>query len=117
MACAIWGGAWRMPTEAEVEELIAECTWELNRFNATGRGEIIFYTVTGPNDNSIDILVSGGYYSGDTLTNQENGYFWISTPNTSTDTGNARYLRLQEDGYTPVATGRYIGVPIRPVKD
>ncbi len=112
-ARAIWGGSWRMPTLADVEELMSECTWELNRFNITGRGEIIFYTVTGPNGKSINILVSGGYYSDVTLTNQEEGYFWIST----TSSGNARYFRVKTDGKEPVWTGHHIGVPIRPVMD
>lgn len=53
-ATANWGGAWRMPTTAELAELLNECEWE---FEGTG------YRVTGPNGNSI-FLPAAGYRHG-----------------------------------------------------
>ena len=48
VATANWGGSWRMPTLAEMKELINNCTWEWTTQNGVyGR------KVTGPNGNSI----------------------------------------------------------------
>ena len=53
-----WGHGWRLPTKAEMEELINKCKWEWGTYNNT-KG----YKVTGPNGNSI-FLPAGGYRSG-----------------------------------------------------
>lgn len=54
-ATANWGVTWRMPTTAELAELMNECEWEF-----VGNG----YKVTGPNGNSI-FLPAAGYRSGE----------------------------------------------------
>ena len=43
-----WGGQWRMPTLAELKELVNECTWTWTTLNGV-KG----MKVTGPNGNSI----------------------------------------------------------------
>ena len=53
-----WGHGWRLPTKAEMEELINKCKWEWGTYNNT-KG----YKVTGANGNSI-FLPAGGYRSG-----------------------------------------------------
>lgn len=50
-----WGGRWRMPTKAELEELKLKCTWVW-----TTLGDSNGYKVTGPNGNSIFLPASGG---------------------------------------------------------
>ena len=47
-AAANWGGDWKMPTIAEMNELESKCTWEWIKQNGV-RG----YKVTGPNGNFI----------------------------------------------------------------
>ena len=47
-----WGGAWRMPTELEVHELIEYCHWEWTILN-----DVEGYKVKGPNGNSIFLPV------------------------------------------------------------
>ena len=47
-ATANWGGDWRMPTKAELNELLNNCTWTWTTQNGH-KG----YKVTGPNGNSI----------------------------------------------------------------
>lgn len=49
-AAKYWGDGWRMPTKAELEELINNCTWTYTSSGAT---------VTGPNGNSIFLPALG----------------------------------------------------------
>ena len=66
-----WGGTWRMPTDAENEELCNKCTWTW-----TSQGGHEGYKVTGPNGNSI-FLPAAGWRSG---TGRDYvgqlGYYW-----------------------------------------
>ena len=54
-ARANWGGTWRMPTEAEMEELKDNCTWTWTTQNGVNG-----CTITGPNGNSL-FLPAAGY--------------------------------------------------------
>ena len=47
-----WGGDWRMPTYAELEELEYKCEWKWGQYNGVNG-----YVVTGSNSNSIFIPV------------------------------------------------------------
>jgi hypothetical protein len=67
-ATANWGHGWRMPTTAELAELLNCCTWE---FEGTG------YRVTGPNGNSI-FLPAAGYRYGDKLYGNGNSGYYAS---------------------------------------
>ncbi|MBO7283756.1 MAG: PEGA domain-containing protein, partial [Bacteroidales bacterium] len=46
VACAKWGGSWRLPTKKELEELESKCKWEWTTINGK-KG----YKVTGPHGN------------------------------------------------------------------
>ena len=50
-----WGGSWRMPTAAEFEELLNNCTWTYNESNGG-------YTVQGINGNTIFLPKTNFYY-------------------------------------------------------
>jgi hypothetical protein len=68
-----WGDGARMPTSAEVAELISYCTFEYGHYN----GSMGTY-VTGPNRNSIFLPCAGyRYYGG--LDFSDLGYFWSGT--------------------------------------
>ncbi len=54
-ATANWGGAWRMPTDAEMTELREQCTWTWTTQNGVNG-----YKVVGQNGNSI-FLPAAGY--------------------------------------------------------
>ena len=54
-----WGGSWRMPTEAEMDELLDKCTWE-----HVVRNDVHGYLGVGPNGNSIFLPL--GWYWGST---------------------------------------------------
>ena len=103
-----WGGGWRMPTLAEVEELIDECTWEWTTYkNVNG------YRVTGPNANSI-FLPAAGFYDGivfyDTYYYD---HYWSATCNS--DSNFAYDFFFESDGYVSYNSRRYYGYPTRPV--
>lgn len=68
------GEEWRMPTDAEQEELMSECTWTWTTQNGTTG-----YKVTGPNSNSI-FLPAAGYRSDGNLYNEgAYGEYWSSS--------------------------------------
>ncbi len=76
-AAVNWGGSWRMPTQAEQDELRSQCTltWTTN-YNGTGvKGRL----VTGPNGNSI-FLPAAGYRDGTSLYSAGScGRYWFSS--------------------------------------
>ena len=77
-----WGGAWRMPTEAEWEELCdrCNCAWEWTSIEGTP-GYRVTSKKAGYADKSI-FLPAAGYYRGCSIEGAESsGYYWSSTRN------------------------------------
>ena len=69
-----WGGGWKIPTEAQWEELIYGCTWEW-----TTQGGHSGRKVTGPNGNSI-FLPAAGHRDGTSSINVDSyGHYWSAT--------------------------------------
>ena len=109
-ATANWGGDWRMPTYAELKELLNNCTWTWTTQNGV-KG----YNVEGPNGNSI-FLPAAGYRNGSSLGYAGSyGYIWSSTPYESTSNF-AYYLYFSSDilGMND-GSRRYNGRSVRPV--
>ena len=77
-----WGGTWRMPTQAEMNDLLTQCTWT---WQAQGSKYVV-----SRNGKSIDIP-TGGYYA-DHYGGDGGGYYWTSTRNTSSGYRDAYYL-------------------------
>ena len=69
-----WGGTWRMPTTAEQQELVNNCTWTWTTQNGVEGS-----TVTGPNGNSIFLPAAGYMYKGELVYAGEEGYYWSSS--------------------------------------
>ncbi|MBQ5881493.1 MAG: PEGA domain-containing protein, partial [Bacteroidales bacterium] len=109
VACAKWGGSWRLPTKEEFNELRQKCKWQWTTQNGK-RG----CKVTGPNGNSIFLPVAGYrrwsslYYAG------EDGCYWSSTPGESNDS-RAYYLSFVSSGHDLCWYNRYFGQSVRPV--
>ena len=77
-----WGGAWRMPTEAEWEELCdrCNCAWEWTSVEETP-GYRVTSKKAGYTDRSI-FLPAAGYYRGCSIEGADtSGYYWSSTRN------------------------------------
>ncbi len=71
------GGTWRMPTDAELNELRGKCTWTWTTLNdVSGR------LVTGPNGNSIFIPAAGYWTETYQYHAGSNGFYWSSSLNT-----------------------------------
>ncbi|MBQ2852648.1 MAG: PEGA domain-containing protein [Bacteroidales bacterium] len=110
-ARANWGGTWRLPTGAELEELKNKCTWRWTTQNGV-KG----YKVTGPNGNSIFLSAAGCrlgsslYYAG------EDGYYWSSTP-TESGSNSAFYLDFDIGGQGVDWYYRDYGLSVRPVSE
>ena len=108
-ACVNWGGTWRLPTEAEVQELIDKCTWTW-----TSQGGHNGYRVTGPNGNSI-FLPAAGYRGGTSLYSAgDSGFYWSSIPYESY-ARRACYLSFYGSGHLLYWNYRYYGQCVRPV--
>lgn len=107
-----FGGNWRMPTEAEINDLINQCTWTW-----TTKNGITGYEVTSTvNSNSI-FLPSAGGITGDSLLNVGiSGYFCSSSrsPNHSTEVWYVKYS--QDNVYLGFALRCY-GYTVRPVTE
>jgi hypothetical protein len=110
-ATANWGSDWRMPTKAEFDELISNCTviW-------TTQNGVYGRRYTGTNGNSI-FLPAAGYYEGSSLRYaQSYGYYWSSSLNTSSQTG-AYHHNFGSYMCGTYSSERYNGESIRPVRN
>jgi len=122
-----WGGTWRMPTQAEIEELIANTT-----YTSTTVADVSGYVFTGKNGNTIFLPLAGQRYYDDVYDNKEiltnqgmDGYFWSST---LSDSHPEHYTAANEGVCLSTATGgdgnrlelgsrrRCYGLSIRPVQ-
>lgn len=112
-AQAQWGGGWRMPTDAELNDLYnnCDCTWTalngVNGYVVRGRGAFA--------DASI-FLPATGYGDGTSLRNTGSyGGCWSSVPYSS----GSEYswcLNFYSSGPYTGYDGRYLGLPVRPVQ-
>ena len=108
-ARANWGGSWRMPTKAEMQELKDRCTWTWTTQNGV-KG----YKVKGPNGNSI-FLPAAGYRIGSSLDYAGgDGYYWSSTPYGS-NSGYAFNLDVGSSNHGMYGGFRGNGRSVRPV--
>ena len=104
-----WGGAWRMPTDAEMTELINNCTCTWTTQNGV-RG----YKVTSKsNGNSIFLPVTG-FRNGSLLNNVGIGYYYSSSLETDIPKG-AWGVLFTSDSMHRESYGRIYGHSVRPV--
>ena len=104
-----WGGSWRLPTKAELEELKTECTWTW-----TTQGGHNGYKVTGKNGKSIFLPAAGYRYDTTLKAVGEVGSCWSSTPYES-NTISAYDLYFNPYSHRVDWLYRYFGRSVRPV--
>lgn len=105
-----WGEHWRIPTFAEMDRLIQECTWTWTQRNGMNG-----YKITGPNNGYI-FLPAVGMYSKQSLSSQGvTGEYWTSS--LIAETPNIARTVWFDSGNVLAGNGgmRYYGFTIRPV--
>ncbi|MBR4583614.1 MAG: hypothetical protein IKO34_07375 [Bacteroidales bacterium] len=106
-ATANWGSRWRMPTKAEFEELINNCTVTWTTQNGVS-GRLF----TGPNGNSI-FLSAAGCRSNILQYNGTYGLYWSSS--LYSNTSDAYHINFTSSSCRIDHSERSIGLSVRPV--
>lgn len=113
-ASANWGGLWRIPTKAEFDELLTNCswTWKTPSDGYSHNG----YLVSATNGNSI-FLPAAGYRDGTNLFNDGcGGNYWSSCLGTDTYSCMAWSLCTEDNVHLMIdAFHRNYGLVVRPV--
>ena len=107
-----WGGAWRMPTRADLQELVNSCTW--TEVTLYGRN---MYKVEGPNGNFIYIAKRGSMSNASLANDGSRASIWTSNLNTTEDVNNdnAYGSAFYGNNRSIDAVARYLGYTVRPV--
>lgn len=117
-AKANFGGDWRMPTDADIDALVANTTavWT-NNYNNTGVNGRLVRGKTGDFQNrSIFFPAADSGYGSSLSSSGSLGYYWSSTP--SSDSYNARNLFFNSGNLNQYDNnGRYCGLSVRAVRD
>ena len=103
-----WGGDWRMPTKAELEELLNNCTWKWTTQNGANGCKV----TSNINGNSIFLPAAGYGYYGDVLGLGDDGRYWSSTHDGSS---HAYDLRFNLVSHSVFDISRFSGYSVRAV--
>jgi hypothetical protein len=106
-----WGGDWRMPTQAEFEELLNNCDWSwITQHGVNG------WKVTSRVDSSRSIFLPATGYRGGTYLNDVGSYgdYWSSSLDTD-GPSSAWDLYFGSAGHNTYDNNRYYGFTVRPV--
>ncbi len=107
-----WGGSWRMPTKAEWQELIDNCTWTWTTQNGIN-GYKVTSNKAGYTDKFIFLPAAGDRYVSDLLNVGSYGNYWSSS--LEFNSNRAWYLRFNS-GYRDLGScARFLGQSVRPV--
>jgi hypothetical protein len=109
-ATANWGGEWRMPTEAELEELTDNCIWMWNYLHG-----VPGYKVIGPNGKSIFLPAAGNFYKSSLKSFGEQGRYWGSTSRNKNGYYSINLDFDHEEIYVEYNEYRFYGRSVRPV--
>ena len=110
-AIVLWGDNWRMPTAAEVQELIDGCTSETTTI--AGQAGCLFTSKT--NGETIFFPFSGDLAMDEVKVRNERGYYWSATLS-ETDTSKGMILYVAPNSVACNPAYRFGGRPIRPVQ-
>ncbi len=112
-ATANWGSGWRMPTIAQIEELInsAYTSTEWTTQNGVNGRKI----TSKRNGNSIFLPAAGGRHGTSLDYAGSDGYYWSRSLDTYYSDG-ARYLRFGSGYISTYSYYRYCGQGVRPVR-
>ena len=114
-----WGGSWRMPSKAELDELRRKCTWTETTLNGV-YGYLVTSNVYGYGDRSIFLPVTGLGTETGIVNEGIQGYYWSSTLSTLDNDEkrgpfDANCLYLSSIGGLSYDCYRDFGFSVRPV--
>lgn len=107
-----WGGSWRMPTKAEWQELIDNCTWTWTTQNGI-KGYKVTSNKAGYTDKFIFLPAAGLRYGSDLRGAGSYGYCWSSSLY-EYDSSSVWYLSFDSGGRY-LGYNRHSGRSVRPV--
>lgn len=109
-----YDGGWRMPTNAEFEELCNRCVWRWMQEGNDRYEGVAGYEIEGTNGNVI-FMPATGYYnlSGNFVNADPTGYYWSSDENSTENGVNMKFSTSQRAA--GFATAKKMLFPIRPV--
>ena len=110
-----WGATWRIPTQEEVQELIANCTFVWTNYKSASGFEI-----TSKINGTKIFMPAVGYYMGTSSCSYygSNGSYWTASAFTGEKTGNAYYILMTSGrGFRLDYTSYHSAHPIRPVTE
>ena len=114
-ACVNWGGAWRMPTLAEQQELLSNCTIAFIQINGVN-GCLLTSNIDGYTDSSIFLPAAGN--RGNKMYNWQGRRGFYSSSSLNTDGPHSRHeimINLEDRTVKEGSGPRYYGFTIRPV--
>lgn len=110
-----WGGAWRMPTDAEWTEVRENCIWTWTTQNGVNGYQVISKT----NGNSIFLPATGRRYNADLENAGLRGYYWSSSlaehDSLQETTHRAGNVNFGSDDVKQYNNIRCTGMSVRPV--
>lgn len=108
MAADAWGDGWRLPSKAEMNELLKMCRWSLTTMNGV-RGYIV-----ERNGKSIFLPLAGVRSGINQYGYGDYGYYWTNTL-TASYTESAYSLYLENGDQSCGFDQRFFGLTVRPV--
>ena len=109
-----WGGNWRMPTQAEFNELASNCTWEYTSINGV-YGMKLTSKKQGYTSKWIFLPAAGRRDGSNTVNAGSRGYYWTSSHGVSwSDKAEEQFFNSSEQYITVLE--RYFGLTVRPVQ-
>ncbi len=111
-ARANWGGSWRLPTKAEMQELLDSCTQKWTTQNGV-EGRLF---TSKKNGKSIFLPAAGSRYGSSLSFAGESGYFWSASPYESYSYY-AYYLYFGSGNAYWLWSNRHDGHSVRPVSE
>lgn len=108
-ARAKWGSTWRLPTKAEIEELVNRCKIRWTTYNGN-KGQL----VTGPNGKSIFLPAAGRRWESSQHDVSTGGQYWSTTYD---DIKWASCYIFSREGSRLSSDIRYAGCHVRPVSE